>query len=223
MFSECPACSQLLQPTHYGNLEAGICSLGCGGIWLGAHDIETLAHQPRVVEQLIAQTEFVQPIHRPQQRSCPVCRHKLNTSTVRGVIEVEIDTCPQCLGVWLDKGEIEALTRLHRRAKLQRIRPHDHHLLDADDVALFALDSITHASLAMDLGEIGVESIALAVEQAPAVVELAAGMPEATVEVVSVTASAIAEGAGASAEVAADILGGAAEGFVDLLGGLFSW
>jgi uncharacterized protein len=38
--------------------------------------------------------------------SCPVCRVPLVMSDRQGV---EIDYCPQCRGVWLDRGELDKI------------------------------------------------------------------------------------------------------------------
>lgn len=37
---------------------------------------------------------------------CPVCRVPLSMSDRQGV---EIDFCPQCRGVWLDRGELDKI------------------------------------------------------------------------------------------------------------------
>ena len=37
---------------------------------------------------------------------CPVCRVPLSMSDRQGV---EIDYCPQCRGVWLDRGELDKI------------------------------------------------------------------------------------------------------------------
>jgi Zn-finger nucleic acid-binding protein len=39
-----------------------------------------------------------------QNMSCPLCRVPLVMSERQGV---EIDYCPQCRGVWLDRGELD--------------------------------------------------------------------------------------------------------------------
>lgn len=38
--------------------------------------------------------------------NCPVCRIELRMSERQGV---EIDYCPQCRGVWLDRGELDKI------------------------------------------------------------------------------------------------------------------
>ena len=40
---------------------------------------------------------------------CPVCRGAMNEIEKSGVV---IDTCTQCRGVWLDRGELEKLSNL---------------------------------------------------------------------------------------------------------------
>jgi len=37
---------------------------------------------------------------------CPVCQETLNSSDRQGI---EIDVCPRCRGVWLDRGELDKL------------------------------------------------------------------------------------------------------------------
>lgn len=39
---------------------------------------------------------------------CPKCGVRLEA---RKVAQVEVDECPQCQGMWLDKGEMEALSQ----------------------------------------------------------------------------------------------------------------
>ena len=37
---------------------------------------------------------------------CPVCQETLRSSNRQGI---EIDICPRCRGVWLDRGELDKL------------------------------------------------------------------------------------------------------------------
>jgi len=53
-----------------------------------------------------------------QAMSCPVCRVPLVMSERQGV---EIDYCPQCRGVWLDRGELDKI--LERSAREQAPAP----------------------------------------------------------------------------------------------------
>ena len=53
-----------------------------------------------------------------QAMSCPVCRVPLVMSERQGV---EIDYCPQCRGVWLDRGELDKI--IERNARDQAPAP----------------------------------------------------------------------------------------------------
>jgi len=41
--------------------------------------------------------------------NCPVCDAKLRAAEKQGV---EVDICPDCKGIWLDRGELEKLIEL---------------------------------------------------------------------------------------------------------------
>ena len=49
------------------------------------------------------------PVEKPATRLCPVCQLPLQTAPKQ---KVEIDCCPQCGGVWLDRGELEQLAEV---------------------------------------------------------------------------------------------------------------
>ena len=53
---------------------------------------------------------------------CPVCRVPLAMSDLQGI---EIDYCPQCRGVWLDRGELDKIIErsVPEQAPRQRAQP----------------------------------------------------------------------------------------------------
>lgn len=57
---------------------------------------------------------------------CPVCSIELKMADRQGV---EIDYCPQCRGVWLDRGELDKIIERSATAMLGRDRYDD----DDDD------------------------------------------------------------------------------------------
>ena len=58
---------------------------------------------------------------------CPVCDIEMRVSDREGV---EIDHCPQCRGVWLDRGELEKIVA---RAESQEYGSRRHDEDDRDD------------------------------------------------------------------------------------------
>ncbi|MCR9291492.1 MAG: zf-TFIIB domain-containing protein [bacterium] len=63
---------------------------------------------------------------------CPICKRTLQLADRQGV---EIDYCPQCRGIWLDRGELDKLMELAAESSARRIessrtplrQPNDHH------------------------------------------------------------------------------------------------
>jgi len=45
-------------------------------------------------------------------RKCPVCRIELKEIEKRGVL---IDRCPKCLGIWLEKGELDKIVEKRKK------------------------------------------------------------------------------------------------------------
>lgn len=76
----------------------------CGGIWFDAKELKRVA-QDREVEQLATRVTDYSP---PSAFACPRCRG----ACVRAFCaEVEVDTCADCRGVWLDAGELAEAKR----------------------------------------------------------------------------------------------------------------
>ncbi len=59
---------------------------------------------------------------------CPICHVELRISDRQGV---EIDFCPQCRGVWLDRGELDKI--IERTANLDLRPRRDSDRSDDDD------------------------------------------------------------------------------------------
>lgn len=51
---------------------------------------------------------------------CPVCNVELKIADRQGV---EIDYCPKCRGVWLDRGELDKLIERAAQAENQSVAP----------------------------------------------------------------------------------------------------
>lgn len=57
--------------------------------------------------------------------NCPVCDVELKMTERQGV---EIDYCPQCRGIWLDRGELDKIIeRSHRDYDYDRDDHYKHH------------------------------------------------------------------------------------------------
>lgn len=62
----------------------------------------------------MAETDTTSVASRPGGMLCPVCKVNLSLSERQGI---EIDYCPTCRGVWLDRGELDKI--IERNATFQ--------------------------------------------------------------------------------------------------------
>jgi Zn-finger nucleic acid-binding protein len=70
---------------------------------------------------------------RVTDRLCVKCKTTKMVSVIFGKSSVIVDWCPQCHGVWLDKGEFEAITA-YLRDELVAMHPKDIEKLVAEDI-----------------------------------------------------------------------------------------
>ncbi len=69
---------------------------------------------------------------------CPLCNKDMEILMIK---DVEIDKCPECKGIWLDKGELEELARQERESTIEAIKTgnlNHVNLLDVLTETLFA-------------------------------------------------------------------------------------
>ncbi|MGB6722078.1 MAG: zf-TFIIB domain-containing protein, partial [Terracidiphilus sp.] len=70
---------------------------------------------------------------RVTNRACVKCKATKMVSVVFGKTSVIVDWCPQCHGVWLDKGEFEAIAA-YLREELGAMHPKDIEKIVAEDI-----------------------------------------------------------------------------------------
>lgn len=116
---KCPACNHLLTNRHLNGVLIDVCDGGCGGMWLDAFELNRLDESHEVEDD-----RLIRPLLNPEsnpspadKRSCPRCvsavmrRHFFSAQR-----DIEVDTCPQCGGVWLDCGELQRI-RVEKSAR----------------------------------------------------------------------------------------------------------
>ena len=63
--------------------------------------------------------------------NCPVCNTNLQVSDRQGI---EIDYCPQCRGIWLDRGELDKILERSAQADVASSRSYQpRERYDSDD------------------------------------------------------------------------------------------
>ncbi len=97
----CPVCREPLLTCEYEDIEADFCP-ACAGVWLDADELALLMGR----ESTKAFVSRGESRARETKRPCPRCRTRMDKRVAEGVL---VDTCPRGHGVWLDRGELEAL------------------------------------------------------------------------------------------------------------------
>jgi Zn-finger nucleic acid-binding protein len=109
---KCPACDHPLKPLQVGQLTVDVCNGGCGGIWFDNFELRKVDEPTESEGEALLDVGFnpeIQVDHN-RRRACPKCngvillRHFFSQQR-----RVQIDTCPNCGGVWLDHGELAAI------------------------------------------------------------------------------------------------------------------
>lgn len=110
---KCPHDGRAMEKQELDGVTIDRCS-SCGGTWFDAKELRRVADD-KELEKLATRLPMVK-VASPFR--CPRCGYEC----VEGhVAEVEVDTCTECHGVWLDKGE---LVEAQRMLKTERLLQH---------------------------------------------------------------------------------------------------
>ncbi len=108
----CPRCQQTLATKTINDYKSPIeldCCPDCGGLWFDKDELAQIDAiiKPRLFEirHIPQKTEQLKSLH------CPSCNNspRLEKGIHPRDRKVIFDYCPYCKGIWLDKGELEAI------------------------------------------------------------------------------------------------------------------
>ncbi|HUF52585.1 MAG TPA: zf-TFIIB domain-containing protein [Dehalococcoidia bacterium] len=98
---KCPRDGAELKVEHHRGIEVDHCP-ECNGRWLDHHELDELEKTvPSTEEERRATIAFGE---RLGDLECPVCHQKMTIFNYRAY-DLELDTCPEEHGFWLDAGE----------------------------------------------------------------------------------------------------------------------
>lgn len=81
----------------------------CGGAFFDHGELESIVQIVDIFKDIRLLEEEIDTVSRHEKERillCPECTVELDPKEIAGEI---IDICPECRGIWLDKGEIIAL------------------------------------------------------------------------------------------------------------------
>lgn len=120
----CPVCQIELKPQVHLGVTIDVCP-ACAGIWFDADELTRLN---RIDDEILPRIDSMyQPeitqYNPPWDRMCPVCRVPLLAYHYLYTSDIELDTCNQCGGVWVDNGELEKMYRVLADARAMEVPP----------------------------------------------------------------------------------------------------
>ena len=96
----CPRCNVELQIEHHHGIEVDHCP-SCNGRWLDHHELDQLEATVASEEERRATIDYSP---RPSELACPKCGKRMKAFNYRAY-NLELDTCEDEHGFWLDAGE----------------------------------------------------------------------------------------------------------------------
>ncbi len=96
----CPRDGAELKIEHHQGIEVDHCPT-CNGRWLDHHELDELEATVASEDERRATIEYAR---RPSELDCPVCGKRMRAFNYRAY-NLEIDTCEDEHGFWLDAGE----------------------------------------------------------------------------------------------------------------------
>lgn len=100
---QCPECRKSMVILEYRDIEVDFCPR-CKGCWLDEGELELL-----LGEEYEAVASLDRSSGRKGKRPCCRCGAKMRVVTLPDT-KTEIDICPENCGLWLDDGELQAIT-----------------------------------------------------------------------------------------------------------------
>ncbi len=98
---KCPRDETELNIEHHKGIEVDHCPT-CNGRWLDHHELDEL--EALAVPDEDTRKAMVEYAKRPSELKCPVCEKQMRAFNYRAY-NLEIDTCEDEHGFWLDAGE----------------------------------------------------------------------------------------------------------------------
>ncbi|MDD2715194.1 MAG: zf-TFIIB domain-containing protein, partial [Candidatus Wallbacteria bacterium] len=101
----CPRCQSPLKCVEKSGVTLDYCCQ-CGGLWFDSGELGQLLSNPQRYETMMRNMQLVGP-----GCTCPSCGAGMTVlAYLKDKLRIEIDYCPDCQGIWLDKGELELLS-----------------------------------------------------------------------------------------------------------------
>ncbi len=107
--ARCPVCKTHCTRVTYENVPVQTCG-GCGGYWVTTGKLENICRRrdidmPEPVRQKMM--DLADASNSTQQLTCFSCGTLMVKEQFKMWEDIQLDRCPKCSKIWLDRGELE--------------------------------------------------------------------------------------------------------------------
>jgi Zn-finger nucleic acid-binding protein len=107
--ARCPVCKISCTPVRYENVPVQTCG-GCGGYWLTPLKLDRICairevQMPEAVRQKMM--DLADASNTVEKLMCITCGVEMVREQFKIWDDIQLDRCPKCSGIWLDRGELE--------------------------------------------------------------------------------------------------------------------
>ena len=105
----CPVCKTLTDLIKYESVPIYNCG-SCGGHWLTQARLDVILARREVVMPEPVQQKMIEIADAANSRQplwCITCGREMRKEQFKHWPEIQLDRCPKCEGLWLDRGELE--------------------------------------------------------------------------------------------------------------------
>ena len=138
----CPACGEKMTKIFIADkgINIDICENNCGGIFFDCrefHECSSSTNEVWEIKRLLENKNFM-PVDETQIRICPSCKTPMTKTKTFGI---QIDTCNNCGGIFLDNREFDRIReQIKAQKKKTEVQENQYKDIDLHEFCKDALD-----------------------------------------------------------------------------------
>ncbi|MBI9077444.1 MAG: zf-TFIIB domain-containing protein [Desulfatibacillum sp.] len=106
----CPNCTRAMEEVTVNTVTVDVCNKGCGGLFFDYGELEK-AGKARTGDSSVLRERNLLSVRYKNKLKCPKCGAGMRTRRISRDIDITMDICSHCAGLWLDHGEFDSICR----------------------------------------------------------------------------------------------------------------
>lgn len=127
----CPACGASMKKIFIpsAGINIDICSESCGGLFFDNQELQKFNKSSDDISEIknILEGKTFVSVDENKTRTCPSCEKPMVKTNIKG-LNVQIDTCYTCGGVFLDNGELDTIRQGVKKTTVNDLKTQNNEL-----------------------------------------------------------------------------------------------